>query len=224
MNDYRYYYSSSNELYHHGIKGMSWGRRNGPPYPLQSFQKKVGDAVAKGKRVLANVTSDAGKALVRVYKTEAEKAKAKAAEARAQKQAEREELAKRQKEASARAKLIKMAKEHPELLTNQELMDLNNRARQENSLKENYSSKTKKGEGTVSQSKNALVSEVIKPGVVALGKAAAMAAIGGGDFQKIASVQLDKAYNKGSKSGDSGGEKKEKKKKFAGFEFKIKRE
>lgn len=28
-----------NELYHHGIKGMSWGVRNGPPYPLSSEQK-----------------------------------------------------------------------------------------------------------------------------------------------------------------------------------------
>lgn len=23
-----------NELYHHGVEGMSWGKRNGPPYPL----------------------------------------------------------------------------------------------------------------------------------------------------------------------------------------------
>lgn len=25
-----------NELYHHGVKGMKWGVRNGPPYPLYS--------------------------------------------------------------------------------------------------------------------------------------------------------------------------------------------
>lgn len=25
-----------NELYHHGVKGMSWGVRNGPPYPIGS--------------------------------------------------------------------------------------------------------------------------------------------------------------------------------------------
>lgn len=26
----------SDELYHHGIKGQRWGRRNGPPYPLSA--------------------------------------------------------------------------------------------------------------------------------------------------------------------------------------------
>ena len=27
-------YVKSNELYHHGIKGQQWGKKNGPPYPL----------------------------------------------------------------------------------------------------------------------------------------------------------------------------------------------
>lgn len=30
-----------NELYHHGIKGQKWGRRNGPPYPLESDQRSA---------------------------------------------------------------------------------------------------------------------------------------------------------------------------------------
>ena len=29
----------NNYLYHHGIKGMSWGKKNGPPYPLGSSQR-----------------------------------------------------------------------------------------------------------------------------------------------------------------------------------------
>lgn len=29
----------SDELYHHGVKGQSWGKRNGPPYPLSRQEK-----------------------------------------------------------------------------------------------------------------------------------------------------------------------------------------
>ena len=32
---------SNNELKHHGILGMHWGQRNGPPYPLSSVQKSA---------------------------------------------------------------------------------------------------------------------------------------------------------------------------------------
>lgn len=31
--------SHDNYLMHHGVKGMHWGKRNGPPYPLKSFYK-----------------------------------------------------------------------------------------------------------------------------------------------------------------------------------------
>lgn len=31
-----YYNANVNELQHHGVKGMRWGHKNGPPYPLDS--------------------------------------------------------------------------------------------------------------------------------------------------------------------------------------------
>lgn len=35
------------ELYHHGIKGMRWGVRNGPPYPLKVHQNVINRAFGK---------------------------------------------------------------------------------------------------------------------------------------------------------------------------------
>lgn len=31
----------NNELYHHGIEGQRWGRRNGPPYPLSKAENRA---------------------------------------------------------------------------------------------------------------------------------------------------------------------------------------
>lgn len=50
INDYRYY-----ELYHHGIMGQKWGRKNGPPYPLgpsdhSANEKKAGWRQSLDKR------------------------------------------------------------------------------------------------------------------------------------------------------------------------------
>lgn len=33
------YYKNSSELYHHGVTGQKWGRRHGPPYPLDDDGK-----------------------------------------------------------------------------------------------------------------------------------------------------------------------------------------
>lgn len=191
MNDFRAY--QSNALYHHGVEGMHWGQRNGPPYPLQSFQRKAGNAVAKGKKALASATTATGKALVKVYKNQAERTKARIAAERARRKEEAADLERRKADAARRARLLKMAKKHPELLSYQELSDLNNRANQESNFNRNYN--TKKATTVTKQAGSSLLRDVVNPGTVALGKAAVMAVVGHGSFRKIASAQLDKAYN-----------------------------
>ena len=38
--------SYSLELYHHGIRGQRWGRRNGPPYPIDAADHSAAEKKA----------------------------------------------------------------------------------------------------------------------------------------------------------------------------------
>lgn len=56
-------YYKTNTLEHHGIKGMHWGVRNGPPYPLSSKQKSSSErkgTPSKGAVVKKKVTGGNG--------------------------------------------------------------------------------------------------------------------------------------------------------------------
>lgn len=52
---------SKNELQHHGIFGMKWGQRNGPPYPLSYAQKNVAEKRARSGGYLKPAVNSAKK-------------------------------------------------------------------------------------------------------------------------------------------------------------------
>lgn len=49
MNYYR-----QDELYHHGILGQKWGKRNGPPYPLKTSDHSASEKKARWQNSLNN--------------------------------------------------------------------------------------------------------------------------------------------------------------------------
>ena len=68
---------NSNYLEHHGILGMKWGERNGPPYPLDSSAKSVdekkgrkssGKAKENYKKARNILKSDSGSRSTKVMK------------------------------------------------------------------------------------------------------------------------------------------------------------
>ena len=48
-------YSYRDELYHHGIQGQKWGKRNGPPYPLKSGAHTTAEKTGVGKNSAAKI-------------------------------------------------------------------------------------------------------------------------------------------------------------------------
>lgn len=113
----------SDELWHHGVMGMSWGERNGPPYPLGGLDKKVARAEAKRKKARERALEKARKAAKKKRKAEARDARR---EERAARQEEKDQIL---KEKLLRKGDLKDIQKHKSLFTTQELLDAVNRAR-----------------------------------------------------------------------------------------------
>ena len=113
----------SDELRHHGVMGMEWGERHGPPYPLGGLDKKVARAEAKRKKARERALEKARKAAKKQRKAAARELKLEA------KQAKR-----LQKDMILKEKLLAdgdldAIKKHRKLFTTQELNDAIIRAR-----------------------------------------------------------------------------------------------
>lgn len=113
------------ELSHHGVLGMSWGERNGPPYPLSGVDKKVARAEAKRKKIQEKRIAKLQKAAKK-----ARKAKVKAAKRQAK------TLEKQEKLLDKKAKLLeednyKKIMKNRKLFTNEELKYIQDRRNQQ---------------------------------------------------------------------------------------------
>lgn len=137
-NDY-----DSNYLEHHGILGMKWGRRNGPPYPLDS--KDYSPAEKKAARAAGERAKENYKKAKNVIKSDS---------------------------GSRRSKALKDARRKDiDELTTQELRDINARLREEKSYQELTKGNIAEGKRFVKQTATAIASGIITGIAIEAGKA-----------------------------------------------------
>lgn len=107
------------ELAHHGVDGMSWGDRNGPPYPLSNINKKMARAEYKLKKAKERELKKLEKAKAKRLK-KLQKAAKKARATKKKQEAEQAARLKKKQMLVKEGNLDKIRK-NAELFTNEEL-------------------------------------------------------------------------------------------------------
>lgn len=120
----------SNYLAHHGIKGQSWGDRNGPPYPLD---RKAHSAKEKKAGWMKSL-KDKAEAKKKKKKQQAALDKARKTKAANEKQKKLEEKYKEEKTKILKSGKASEVAKYKGQMTNQELSEAVNRIRMEKEL------------------------------------------------------------------------------------------
>lgn len=130
---YQPYWTSKDFLEHHGVKGQSWGDRNGPPYPLSRGKDgRITQGQKKKKQsFLTRMKSEHQKKVKAKQRAKAREAKKKEAEKDKKEEMSKEEL---------RAKLLtsndpKFIAKHMDLLETKEIKERLDRIETEKKVK-----------------------------------------------------------------------------------------
>lgn len=141
---------SEDFLEHHGILGMRWGKRNGPPYPLDSD-------VSTGKKLKKEGRAEKQKAK-KTYKNRVKSLK-KARATKAANQVKKQEQ-KKSKEDIVKTKDIESMLKNVDLFTNKEINDMLDRLSTESKLKEAVAKQREANKSTGQRIKDNISSNV----------------------------------------------------------------
>lgn len=115
-----------NALEHHGIKGQSWGKRHGPPYPLEGDDKRRSREFAKENRERKKKEKEKIKIQKRIVKEKIKKEKADKKEQKQQEDEEKKQQQTAKKLAKEKAKYSKDPKtlyEHRDMYSPDEIAE-----------------------------------------------------------------------------------------------------